>query len=344
MIDKNFHPYSGPKTLAEITAATHATVVNGADMQTTFQDLAPLGHATSTHIAFFDNKRYLDDFRVTKAGACFVHPDYADQAPNGTIALITSTPYRAYALAATLFYPEPLVKAGTHPTAVVDPSAMIGPGTYIGPYCVVEANAKIGANCWLQAHVYVDTHVEIGDRTRISSHTSISYAIIGQDVFIKPGARIGQKGFGFFMDTAGHLTVPQLGRVVIKDNVEIGANVTIDRGASHDTVIGNNCRIDNLVQLGHNVQMGDHCVIVAQVGIAGSTKLGNGVILGGQVGLAGHITIGDGVKVAAQSGVMRDVPAGATIAGSPAVPGQQWHRQNIMLAKLAQPKRTNDND
>ena len=168
----------------------------------------------------------------------------------------------------------------------------------------------------------------------LESHVTITNTIAGDRLYVKPGARIGQPGFGFHMDERGHFDIPQIGCVRIGNDVQIGANTTIDRGSQHDTIIGNFCRIDNLAQIAHNVELGDGCVIVSQVGIAGSTKLGKFVIAGGQVGIAGHLNIGDGVKIAAQSGIMRDVAPGETISGSPAVPIREWHRQTIAIQRL----------
>jgi UDP-3-O-[3-hydroxymyristoyl] glucosamine N-acyltransferase len=203
---------------------------------------------------------------------------------------------------------------------------------------VIEDGVVLGKNCFVGPNTVIEQGCSIGNNAVIESNVTISHAIIGDDVFIKPGARIGQPGFGFYMDEQGHFDVPQLGRVLIGNHVHIGANTTIDRGSQADTLIGNGVRIDNLVQIAHNVEVGDNSVLVAQVGVAGSTKLGRFVIAAGQVGIAGHLTVEDGVKIAAQSGLMRNVGKGETVAGSPAVPVRDWHRQTIALQKLAKEK------
>src|SRR3954464_1393620 len=277
----------------------------------------------------------VDAFSTSKAGACFVHPDLAHRAPSGMALLLTRTPYKAYALAAQALYPPPAPRPGTVTTAVVDPTARIGEGTEIGAGVVVGAGVQIGRRCRIAPNAVIDDRVMIGDDTVIGACASLSHCLIGNRVSIYPGVRIGQDGFGFAMDPAGFVRVPQLGRVIVEDDVEIGANTTIDRGAGPDTVIGRGSMIDNLVQIGHNVQLGASCVVVAQAGISGSTRLDNHVVLAGQAGVAGHLTLGAGARVAAQSGVMRDVPAGQEVCGSPALPIKQFFQQVATLARLS---------
>jgi UDP-3-O-[3-hydroxymyristoyl] glucosamine N-acyltransferase len=204
---------------------------------------------------------------------------------------------------------------------------------------VVGANTEIGEGTWLGPGVVIGEGVVVGRDCRIHANVTLSHCIVGARVTVFPGARIGQDGFGFAPDPRGHVTVPQLGRVLIHDDVRIGANTTIDRGAGPDTVIGAGCRIDNLVQIGHNVVLGRGCIVVAQAGIAGSTRLGDFVVLGGQAGLTGHLTIGAGAQVAAQAGVMDDVPPGAIYGGSPAIPARDWHRQTVAVRKLVKKER-----
>ena len=317
MADSRFFKNSGAKHLSELAELTGAELRGG---DVSVSDVAPLDVAVAGEVSFFDNRKYLDQFKVTKAAACFVSPDMAEYAPDGCALLVSVNPYKAYALAAQAFYPD-VVEGGVHETAVIGAGAEIGAGT------VVEAGVVIGEN------------VVIGKNCRIDANAVVSHAVIGDYVHIYRGAAVGQDGFGFAIDPAGFVKVPQLGRVVIEDHVQIGANTTIDRGAGPDTVIGAGTWIDNLVQIGHNVRIGKMCVIVAQVGISGSTVIEDYAMLGGQAGVAGHLKVGSGARIAAQSGVMRDVPAGAEQMGSPAMPMKQFMRQVAALKRLIQSKK-----
>lgn len=337
MADPRFFKTPKPVSLQEIAALSGAEIQGAATDPSgmMFIDVAPLNTATSQHVSFLDNKKYQDMFQSSAAGACFVSPDNVALAPKGMVLLVTKTPYKAYALTAQKFYPEPQ----WNKTIIAD-SAFIHPTAQIGANCIIDHNvyvghhAKIGANTWLRPNVVVGHGVEIGSHTIVSSNASLSYCTIGSHVRILPGARIGQEGFGFAIDPAGHVHVPQLGRVIIGDRVSIGANTTIDRGAGPDTVIGDGCMIDNLVQIGHNVKIGKHAVIVAQVGISGSTEIEDYAVLAGQVGVAGHLKIGRGARIGAQSGVMKDVEPGAEMMGAPAVPLKQFFRQIAALSKM----------
>jgi UDP-3-O-[3-hydroxymyristoyl] glucosamine N-acyltransferase len=290
-------------------------------------------------LSFLDNRKYVETFARSRAGACIVHSAMAERAPPGMILLLAGDPYRAYAQAARQFYPTPAPEPGIAPSAVVDPSARLGKGVRIEANAVVGAGAEIGDHVLIGPNAVIGQGVVIGADSRVGPCASISHALIGQRVLIYPGARIGQDGFGFAMGPQGHLKLPQLGRVVIQDDVEVGANTTIDRGAGPDTVIGAGSMIDNLVQIGHNVQLGRGCVIIAQVGISGSTRLGDYVVAAGQAGITGHLQIGAGARIAAQSGVMRDIEAGGQVGGSPAVAFKDWLKQSALLGQLAKNKR-----
>lgn len=347
MADKRFFKLEGPFNLGELANITGSTVDENKSGRIV-KDVAALDVADSDKITFFENKKYLDQFKNTKAGACFVRPEFASMAPEGTICIINKNPYKAYALAARAFYPQEIdASIGISDRAIVDSSAVIGENTVVKPGVVIEANAKIGKNCVIGANAVIGTGVEIGDNCKIGATACIMCALIGKGVVVYPGAIIGRPGFGFAIDyETGFTSVPQLGRVIIEDEVQVGANTTIDRGAGPDTVIGRGTRIDNLVQIGHNVKVGQYCVIVSQVGISGSSKIGDFVMLGGQVGIAGHLNIGSGVRLGGQSGVIQDIPPGngTEYMGTPAIPLKQYMRQAITLAKLVKKRNLKSDD
>lgn len=338
MADPRFFTVAGPFTLADLASIAGASLANAADGARVVKDVAPLDQAGPDDVAFLDNRRYLDAFAASRAGACVTAAEHAPRAPGGMALLLSEAPYMAFARIARTFYPQPAVEPGIAPTAVIDPTAEIGAGTRVDAGAVIGRAARIGVGCHIGANVVIGESVSLGTHCLVGAGASISHSVIGNRVNIYPGARIGQDGFGFASGPSGHLRIPQLGRVVIHDDVEVGANSTIDRGAGPDTIIGAGCMIDNLVQIGHNVQMGRGCVIVSQVGISGSTKLGDFVVIGGQAGLAGHLNIGSGARIAAKSGVHSDVPAGAEMGGTPAVPIRVWRRQVAMLARMGKGK------
>jgi UDP-3-O-[3-hydroxymyristoyl] glucosamine N-acyltransferase len=338
MADPRFFKVAGPFTVAEIAVRTGASVAGAEAPDRVLRDVAPLQTAAADQLTFFDNRKYLDAFRQSRAGAVLVHPSLAGEAPADLCLLVTERPYRAYAVAAQAFYPEPPPVAWRSPVAAVDASAKIGEGCRIEPYAVIGAGAEIGRRCVIGAGSVIGPGSILGDDVRVGAHVTVSHAVIGARVRLYPGARIGQDGFGFSADADGFVKVPQLGRVIVGDDVEVGANVTIDRGAGPDTVIGAGTMIDNLVQIGHNVQVGRNCILVAQSGISGSTRLGDFVMIGGQAGLVGHLEIGSGARIGAKAGVPNDVAAGETVLGSPAVPIRQHHRQVATLKRLAAKK------
>lgn len=338
MADSQFFKKPAPVSLKEILAISGAVLQDTTiDPATTlFHDVAPLTTAEKSHVSFLDNRKYLPVFLESKAGACFVQPDFVAQAPAGMLALVTNNPYKAFALVARRFYPEPVWKKSViADNAFIHPSAVIGANCIIDHNAYIGANVTIGANTWIKPNVVVGHGVTIGANTVIGSNCSLSFCRIGDNVRILAGVRIGQEGFGFAMDPSGHIPVPQLGRVLVGNNVWIGANTTIDRGAGPDTVIGDGCMIDNLVQIGHNVKIGKYVVLVAQVGIAGSTEIEDYAVLAGQVGVAGHLKIGRAARVAAQAGIMKDVEAGQEVIGSPAMPIKEYFRQLMTLSKLS---------
>lgn len=342
MVDHSFFTHSGVVSLKQVGELINTEIPTKGQESLQIETVATLANAHKRSLSFYHNKKYLEDLRQTQAAAVIVSARDAHNVPEGVIALVHAAPYRAFAQVATRLYPspKPIDTRGMnfHNGVYYGDNTDIADDCVIGAGSIVADNVVIAAGTTIGPHVVIGPGVRIGARCEIGSHVSLQCARIGEKVKILPGTKVGQDGFGFHMDAQGHYSVPQLGRVCVEDHVEIGANVTIDRGALTDTCIGAGSRIDNLVQIGHGVTLGRGCIIVAQVGIAGSTHLGNGVIAAGQVGIAGHLEIGDNVQLAAQTGVMRDIPEGATMAGSPAVPVKQWHRQTIYLSKATQKK------
>jgi len=338
-----FFERAGPFSLGAVAEAANATAAPGANLELNIKDVRPLDGAAQGDLSFLDNPKYLPVFAATGASACLVAPKFASQAPAGTACLVTPEPYRAFARALVLFYPDALrskaaVAGGfdrsssIHPTAALEADVTVEPGAVIGP------EVRIGRGTTIAAGSVIGYRVHIGRDCYIGPNASVTHALVGNHVTIHAGVAIGQDGFGFAMGKAGHLKVPQIGRVVIQDAVEIGANTTIDRGALRDTIIGEGTKIDNLVQIGHNVVIGRHCIIVAQTGISGSAELGDFVALGGQVGVVGHVKIGAGAQIAASSNVRGDVPPGVRWGGTPAKPARLWFRELTVLRKLAERK------
>ena len=339
MADLRFFRRADPIPLVDLAKIANATISGEVRHDQTFSDVKALSEAGPEDVSFLDNKRYADAFSVSKAGACVVEAAYADRAPAGMALLISDAPYLGYALIATAFYPlqadEPTnVSAKAH----VDASATVGEGTRIEAGAIIQADAEIRPRAQIGAGAVVGPGVVIGTGSRIGPNTCLSHCLIGDRVIIHGGVNIGQDGFGFALSPAGHHKVPQLGRVIIENDVEIGANTTIDRGAGPDTVVGAGTKIDNLVQIAHNVRIGKGCIIVSQVGISGSTEIGDFVMIGGQAGLTGHLKVGSRSKIAAQSGVMRNVDPRVTVGGSPAKPMRDWLKEVAVVDRLVKNK------
>jgi UDP-3-O-[3-hydroxymyristoyl] glucosamine N-acyltransferase len=340
MADLRFFNHNGSITLKELLKLTGAEIYNNKVSNEDFEitDVAPIEKAEESHVSFLISAKYLPSFKSSKAGFCFVNEKFADKAPSSMVALVHTNPYKAYAIIANEFYKEKQVLGNISSTAVISKTAKIGKNCYIGNFVVIEDNVIIGDNAYIDHNTVIKNSVVIGNFVTIYSNVTVSHAIIGNNVVLYPGVKIGQDGFGFASDATGHIKVPQLGLVKIGNDVKIGANTAIDRGSSQDTIISNMVQIDNLVQIAHNVNIGNSSVITAQVGVAGSTKVGVFTLLGGQVGVSGHLNIGNGVQVAAQSGVTRNIEDRQIVGGYPAVPIRQWHKQTSILSKLANKK------
>jgi UDP-3-O-[3-hydroxymyristoyl] glucosamine N-acyltransferase len=338
MADPRFFERAGPFSLGELAERCGARLADAGVTDRSVDDVATLDQAGPDQLTFLDNPKYAEAFSRTRAGACILHEKHAGLAPAGVALLLSPKPYLSYARAAQIFYPAPKAVPGIHPTAVVDPDARLGEGVAVAPHAVIEAGADIGAGTAIGAGSVIGRNVKLGKDCRIGPHVTLSHCLIGDRALLHPGVRIGQDGFGFAPDPGGHVKVPQLGRVQIGNDCEIGANSTIDRGAGPDTVIGDGCWIDNLVQIGHNVTLGRGCILVAQSGVAGSTQFGDFVVLAAQSGVAGHLKIGTAARIGAKSGVMTDIPAGESHFGIPATKVKEYFRQVATLRRLAQKK------
>ncbi|MCP1231241.1 UDP-3-O-(3-hydroxymyristoyl)glucosamine N-acyltransferase [Acetobacter indonesiensis] len=336
--DPRFFTRSGPFEAQVLADAAEATLVppREGNMPTDgYVGIAPLQIAGPQDVSFLDNRRYASLLENTKAGLVIVAPAFADKVPAHCAALVSPAPYLAWSRVARLFHPKTPAKAGIHPSAYIAPTAQVDPTCEIGAFVVIEAGAEVGPDCIIGSHAVVGQGVQLGAGCRIGNHVTLSHAVVGERVIILPGARIGQDGFGFAVGPKGFETVPQLGRVVLEHDVEIGANTTIDRGSVNDTVIGAGSRLDNLVQIGHNARLGRCCIVVSQAGISGSTVLEDFVTVAAQAGLIGHIRIGAKARIGAQCGVMSDVESGADVIGSPAMPFREFFRNVAVLRKLA---------
>ncbi|HEU5323587.1 MAG TPA: UDP-3-O-(3-hydroxymyristoyl)glucosamine N-acyltransferase [Methylomirabilota bacterium] len=314
-------------TLGELAEALHATL--DGDPARVVTGVAPLERAGPDEISFLTDVRYREAARASRAGA-FLAAAGVEGLPAPV--LRCAAPQQALIELLRLFHPPVPAPPGIHPTAVVSPEAHVDGSASVGALTVVEAGAVVGPRVRLHPLVHVGPRVEIGADSVVHPHVSLGEGVrLGQRVVVHAGAVLGADGFGFAFDGTAHCKIPQVGGVVVEDDVEIGANTAIDRATLGDTVIRRGTKIDNLVQIGHNVEVGEHSILVSQVGISGSSRLGRGVVLAGQVGVADHVTVGDGAMVGAQSGIAADVPAGDKVLGSPARPMTLAKR--IMLAE-----------
>jgi UDP-3-O-[3-hydroxymyristoyl] glucosamine N-acyltransferase len=318
-------------TLAELARRLGATVEGGSG-ELEISDVAAIEDATPGTLTFVADRRHQAHLATTRAAAVLLAVD-APAAPLPVLRV--AHPYLAFVDAMELFHPERRPQAGVHPTAVIAPTAELGAGAFVGPYVVVGDDVRIGRDAVLHARVTIYPAVRIGDE--FTAHAGVVVredVVIGDRVTLHAGAVVGSDGFGFVPQAEGHRKIPQVGTVIVEDEVEIGANATVDRATLGATVIGRGTKIDNLVMIGHNCRTGPGCLLAGQVGMAGGTRLGTGVMLGGQVGVSGHLSIGDGAQVAAQSGIHGDIPAGAVYGGYPAVQIRGWRRVTSSLPRL----------
>jgi UDP-3-O-[3-hydroxymyristoyl] glucosamine N-acyltransferase len=303
-------------------------------------NVAPLDRASPFDLTFLDHKKYADAAAATHAGACLTTTALAKHLPAHVTVLAVREPYRAFVTVARELFPNALrpsslAKAGAVAGAHIDPAARLEDGVTIEPGAVIGPGAEIGAGSVIGANAVIGAEVRIGRGCSIGAGAAIANTLIGDSVIIHPGCKIGQDGFGFVMGGQRHLKVPQIGRVIIQDHVEIGAGTCVDRGAIRDTVIGEGTKIDNLVQVGHNVSIGRHCVLVAQTGISGSATLEDFVVMGARSGTDTNCTVGEGAQIAGTSIVHGDVPPGARWGGMPAKPVKIWFRELMILEQLA---------
>jgi len=339
MSESRFYQNLGPFKLEKISSIIGISL-SDSESNILIHNVKSLKEATNNDITFLSNEKYTSLVTNSKAAACLVPLDFVAENATKTILLRVNNPYYSYALLVDLFYSSAKqTKEWIAPSAFIAKSAKIGKNCYIGHNVVIEENVEIGDDSVIQSGSLIDYGVKIGHHARIDSNVSISYSIIGDDVVILPGARIGSDGFGFATYQGVHKKIYHTGLVLIGNNVEIGANSTIDRGSMKNTIIEDLCRIDNLVQVAHNAHIKKGTILVAQVGIAGSSVIGSYCALGGQVGVAGHITIANNVQIAGQGGVIQDIKESGIMGGTPAVPIRDWHKQTIILKKLINAKK-----
>jgi len=318
-------------TAAEIARHLEGEVLG--DGQVQLKTFAPVDRAQPGDLTFAETDEFFA--QAEKSGASAVIASGTSTSNTGKVLIRVKYPRVAFARALALFFPEPVLPPGIHPTVQVPASATVDASAYVGPNCVLGERVRIEANVVLHAGDVVGDDCKLGAGTVLFPNVTLyPRTELGQRVRIHAGTVVGSDGFGYVLDGGVHRKVPQIGNVIIGDDVELGANVTIDRGALGSTVIGKGTKIDNLVQIGHNVQIGEHCIVISQAGIAGSTKLGNYVILAGQAGIAGHLKLGNKVTVGAQAGVMHDIPDGQMWLGSPAQPHKQTKRQMLAVQHL----------
>lgn len=323
MPDRRFFEQTGPLSLADLAAQAGFSVSDDRAASLMIETASPLAKADGGAISYLSDRRYLEDLKQTKAGAVFITEKLADQAPDGVLRIITGEPQAAWSRAAAVLHPTiPYLN-----TQAVHPEARFEEDVYLAPGVTVGQGARIGARTRIGPNAVIGPGVAIGRDCVIGANATVEFALIGDRVAVAAGAVIGSAGFGVAAGAQGLVDIPQLGRVILQDGVSIGANTTIDRGAWTDTIIGENTKLDNQIQIGHGVVMGRNCVMAARCGISGSVTFGDNVQCGGDVGIKDHIKIGNNVQLAARSGVMRDIADGEIVGGAPAQPIKEWMRE-----------------
>jgi UDP-3-O-[3-hydroxymyristoyl] glucosamine N-acyltransferase len=340
MIPSEFFPPHEGMRLAEFAGSLDLRLADPATANRIVRSVSPIYRGVEGDVCYILSRKNRAELGTCRASAIICSEEMAPLIPDHIAILLSKNPHLAFARAGALLHPSAMKPAdyvpdaGISPLAIVHADARLEDGVSVEPYAVIGQHASIGAGSRIATGAIIGAHVKIGRDCSIGAQASILCSYVGNNVIIHNGARIGQDGFGYAPGPAGFEKIVQIGRVIIQDRVEIGANTTIDRGAMDDTIIGEGTKIDNSVMIGHNVQIGRHCGIVAGVGIAGSTRIGNGVLIGGKVGIAGHITIGDGAQLAGMTGVATDLPAGGKYGGIPARPMKDFLRDSVeMMAK-----------
>lgn len=344
MADARFYDNQGPFTIGDLARGIGAALADGTDPALAIIDVGGTSDLRSGVLGYLSSHRAAEGLALSAAGAWLTSPKLAARLGLSGPMLLHDNPAAGFAEIAHRFYPRAGRNLGAGREVAIDPTARIGDGVTLEYGAVIGPGAEIGDASHISAYAVVGRGVCLGRGCYVGPHASLAYTLAGDRVSIFAGARLGNDGFGFTPSVHGLTKVPQLGRVIIQDDVEIGANCTIDRGALGDTVIGEGSKLDNAVHIAHNCVIGRHVVLAGQVGMAGSVTVGDGVFMGGQVGVGDHLTIGPGARLAAKTGVGKDLPGGQAYGGTPARPIMQWRRETGALTRLVKRMRTKDDE